>query len=264
MIDVQGVCFGYASRPVLRDVTFQVPRGGLMAVAGPNGVGKTTLVRLLAGLIKPQGGRIVIEGASVGSYTARQLARKVAVVRQDIIPSFAYTVYETVMMGRTCHFGPMGFESEADRRAVAEAMRWTELEGLEQRRLTQLSGGERQRVYIARALAQETPVMLLDEPTSNLDMRHGVRLFELLGRLQREQGKTIMTISHDLNLAARYCDAMLLLGGAGRYEYGSIAEVFRADKIGAAFGVEVMQGRLGEAQVILPVGGGRSSRADGG
>jgi len=254
MIEVHGASFHYPRQEVLRQITFNVPAGRFLAVAGPNGSGKTTLVRLLGGLLKPSAGRIVIDGAAMGSYNTRTLAQKIAVVRQDMIPSFAYTVYETVMMGRTCHFGPLGFETEEDRQLVLAAMRETEVEPLGSRRLTQISGGERQRVYLARALAQDTPVMLLDEPTSFLDLRHRVRLFDLLRRLESAQGKTIVAITHDLNLAAQYCDEMLLLGGPGHYEHGPVGEVFRAERIEACFGVKVIQGRLGGVDVILPMG----------
>ena len=254
MIEVRDVSFGYPRQEVLCGITFSAPAGRLLAVAGPNGSGKTTLVRLLGGLLKPDRGRIMIDAAPLNSYSPRTLARKVAVVRQDTIPSFAYSVLETVMMGRTCHFGPLGFETDDDRHRVSEAMRETETEALGSRRLTQISGGERQRVYIARALAQDTPIILLDEPTSFLDLRHRLRLFDLLRRLQRMQGKTIIAITHDLNLAAQYCDDMLLLGGAGRYKHGPVKEVFQTELIEAFFGVHVLQGHLSGMDFVLPVG----------
>ncbi|MBN1817744.1 MAG: ABC transporter ATP-binding protein [Sedimentisphaerales bacterium] len=253
MIEVKNVSFRYPPQEVLRDVTFRIAAGQFLAIAGPNGAGKTTLLQLLSGMLKPTRGSILIDGEPMSRYNPRRLAHKIAVVRQDVLPSFAYSVYETVLMGRTCHFGPMGFESEADRQAVQAAMEATETTCFASRRLTQLSGGERQRVYIARALAQDTPILLLDEPTSFLDMRHQVAVFDLLKDLQNRRGITILVITHNVNLAGQYCDQMLLLGPPGQYEIGSVSHIVTAAMMERFFGVKVLLGKMENINFLIPI-----------
>ncbi|MBN1124868.1 MAG: ABC transporter ATP-binding protein [Sedimentisphaerales bacterium] len=254
MIEVKNVSFRYPQQEVLRDITFRIAPGRFLAIAGPNGAGKTTLLRLLNGMLKPTKGGITIDGEPMSRYNPRRLAHKIAVVRQDVLPSFAYSVYETIIMGRTCHFGPMGFESEADQQAVQAAMEATETTQFASRRLTQLSGGERQRVYIARALAQDTPILLLDEPTSFLDMRHQVAVFDLLKGLQKQRGITIIAITHNLNLAGQYCEEMLLLGPPGQYTIGPVRNILTAATMERFFHVKILQGHIGDVNFLLPVG----------
>ena len=158
-VQLQDVTFGYRpTESVLRQVSLTVESGTFLAVVGPNGAGKSTLINLLAGLLKPRSGTISIDGANIQSYRQPQLAQKVAVVRQEFIPAFGFSVAETVMMARTPYFGQAGFERQADRAIVTEAMELTDTSPFAARPLASLSGGERQRVFIARALAQETKV----------------------------------------------------------------------------------------------------------
>jgi len=265
-IELNDVTFGYRpTEPVLRQVNVTVESGTFLAVAGPNGAGKSTLLNLLAGLHRPQSGTISIEGADVHSYHRQALARKLAIVRQEFVPAFGFSVTETVMMARTPYFGQLGFESQNDRRIVAEALDLTETTRFASRLLAELSGGERQRVFIARALAQETPILLLDEPTSFLDLKHQVGIYDLLRSIQRDKGTTIVAITHDINLAAQYCDLALLLrpcpgnapGAAGKSRHYHIAppsEVFTPKGIEEAFGVRVFSAPVGAVSVILPLG----------
>jgi iron complex transport system ATP-binding protein len=191
------------------------------------------------------------------------LARKLAVVRQEFVPAFGFSVAETVMMARTPHFGQLGFERQTDRRIVAEALEQTDTTRFAPRPLAELSGGERQRVFIARALAQETPILLLDEPTSFLDLKHQVGIYDLLKSIQRDKGATIIAITHDINLAAQYCDIALLLrpcpsksppAASGHYRVGRPGEVFTPQAIEEAFGVRVFSAPVGTEAVILPLG----------
>ncbi|MBN1360549.1 MAG: ABC transporter ATP-binding protein [Sedimentisphaerales bacterium] len=262
-LHVDNVTFAYEpARPVLQDVTFDVARGTFLAIVGPNGAGKSTLIGLLSGQLKPLSGEVRLGDASLRSFSARNLAQQVAVVRQEFVPAFGFSVSETVMMARTSHYNQLGFESAADRRLVAQALERTDTARFASRPLAQLSGGERQRVFIARALAQDTPILLLDEPTSFLDFRHQVATYDLLKSIQRDKGTTVAAVTHDINLAAQYCDQVLLLrpssdgpsGGPGLYRLGSTNEVFTPAELQRAFGVPVFSAPVGAERVFLPLG----------
>ncbi len=262
-IQLQNVTFDYHPGPlVLRQISLAVEDGTFLAVVGPNGAGKSTLINLLAGLLKPRSGTISIDGADLQSYRQAELARKVALVRQEFIPAFGFSVAETVMMARTPYFGQLGFERPGDRRIVAEAMELTDIGPFASRPLASLSGGERQRVFIARALAQDTPILLLDEPTSYLDLKHQVGIYDLLKSIQREKNRTIVAITHDLNLAAQYCDQALLLlpdthdaaGPSAHYRTGPAGEVLAPESIEKAFDIRVFSTVVGRERVILPLG----------
>jgi len=259
-MQLQDVTFGYQpAHPVLNRISLTVDSGTFLAVVGPNGAGKSTLINLLAGLVKPQSGTISIEGTNIHSYRKRELARKVAVVRQEFVPAFGFSVVETVTMARTPYYGQLGFESQADRRIVTEAMEVTDTAQFASRPLADLSGGERQRVFIARALAQDTPILLLDEPTSFLDLKHQVGIYDLLKSIQRANGRTIIAITHDINLAAQYCDQALLLQScvkrpAGQCRIGPPCEVLTPAGIEETFEVRVFSAPVGAESVILPLG----------
>ena len=282
VVAVHDLHFGYARGiEVLSGLSFEVEPGSFVAVAGPNGAGKSTLIGLLSGLLRPRSGRISIEGRVISSYSVAELAQQVAVVRQEAVPVFGFSVQETVMMGRTSRFGRWGFASPRDEHAVGEAMEATDSAAFAGRAVGSLSAGERQRVFIARALAQDTPILLLDEPTSFLDLRHQVGIYDLLKQAQRQSRKTIIAVTHDLNLACQYCEQALLLAGrdaagttplashagppAGnetpRYLSGAIEDVLRREDIERTFGVDVHVGRVGKGAFFLPMG--RSAK-DGG
>ena len=213
IIKVDNVGFWYTpQRSILKNLSFEVAPGTFLAIAGPNGVGKTTLLNLLCGLLSPNAGFIRVDSADIDSYSIKELAQKVAVVRQEFVPVFDFMVTEVVSMARTPYLGIFGFESNRDREIVNEAMEATDTTQFASRVLGSLSGGERQRVFIARALAQDTSILLLDEPTSFLDLKHQVGIYDLLKTAQLEKGKTVVAVTHDINLAAQYCDEILLLG----------------------------------------------------
>ena len=254
VIEVSHLSFSYARSKVLEDLSFEVGDGSFLAIAGPNGVGKSTLLGLLCGLLRMQRGSVKIAGRAIQSYGIEALAHEVAAVRQEFVPVFGYTVGETVLMARTPYYGRMGFESKADREIVTEALEATDTAAFVRRPLAQLSGGERQRVFIARALAQETGVLLLDEPTSLLDLKHQVGIYDLLKMMQLEKGKTIVVVTHDINLATQYADFALLLAGDGGYEAGRAREVLCAEQIEKVFGVRIFAGSVGQEKFFIPLG----------
>jgi iron complex transport system ATP-binding protein len=254
MIEVKGLGFSYTDRPLLSGLGFEVRQGSFLAVAGPNGAGKSTLVNLLWGALKPQSGTIHIDGRAIQDYSSAEVARKVSVVRQEFVPVFGYSVLETVLMARTPYYGAFGFETAEDRRIAAEALAATDTSELALRPLSEISGGERQRVFIARAMAQQTPIMLLDEPTSFLDLRHQVQVYDLLKKMQVEEGKTVIAITHDINLAGQYCDEVLLLAGNSAYFRGRPSEVFRPEIVEKVFGVRGFSGVVGAGSFFLPLG----------
>ena len=255
IIEVENLSFGYTPQStILKDISFEVTPGTSLAIAGPNGAGKSTLLNLLCGTLVPKSGTIRIDAAPVESYSTEALAGKVAVVRQEFVPVFGFSVIETVLMARTPYYGPMGFESKADKKIVAEALEMTDTIQFASRPLGSLSGGERQRVFIARALAQDTAILLLDEPTSFLDLKHQVGIYDLLKAAQLERDKTIVTVTHDINLAAQYCDKTLLLGADSNYHIGKTKDVFSPEQIEKVFGVRTFVGRVGQEKFFIPLG----------
>lgn len=255
IIEIENLNFAYARQAlVLKDLSLQVQTGSFLALAGPNGAGKTTLLNLICGLLKPQSGSITIAAKPIKAYTHKDLARQVAVVSQQFVPVFGFSVIETVMMARALHFDALGFESKSDRQKADEALEVTDTASFAARLLGRLSGGERQRVFIARALAQETPILLLDEPTSFLDLKHQVAIYDLLKKMQLEKGKTIVAATHDINLAAQYCDRILLLGGDGGYQVTAASEIFSDRRIENVFGVSGFAGTVGRQKFFLPLG----------
>lgn len=254
IVEVNNLSFAYTEQVILRNLNLTISKGTFLAIAGPNGAGKTTLLNLLCGLLKPKTGSIKIDSVEVNSYSNRKLARKIAVVRQEFVPVFDFTVEETVSMARTPYLGTFGFESQSDRTLVKEALQLTDTERFADRPIGHLSGGERQRVFIARALAQDTPILLLDEPTSFLDLKHQVDIYDLLKSAQLEKGKTIVAVTHDLNLTNQYCDDAMMLSCDGSYLVGNTSDVFSAAQIEKIFAVKTFAGQVGQKKFFIPMG----------
>jgi iron complex transport system ATP-binding protein len=208
----ESVSFGYGRRPVVRDVTLQITAGEMAGLLGPNGAGKSTLLRLGAGALRPQAGVVRLAGADIQRLPRREVARRLAVAPQEFVVQFAYTVRQIVELGRTPHhdlFG-LGLSHREDAQAVTLALAAAGVEHLADRVFNDLSGGERQRVLIALTLAQEAPILLLDEPTAHLDIRYQIETLDLLRRMNAERKLTVVAALHDLNLAARYFPRLLL------------------------------------------------------
>jgi iron complex transport system ATP-binding protein len=233
------VSFAYGRRAVLRDVTLAVARGAMLALAGPNGSGKSTLLALLAGTRRPRQGSIAVHGRAIESYERRALARLVAVVPQDTSVTFPYTVAEMVLMGRAPHRPLLGLEGVRDVAIAEQVMAETGILALAGRRITELSGGERQRVIVARALAQEPAVLLLDEPTTHLDIRHAIEILELVAAVNRTRQVTVVAVLHDLTSAALYFDRIVFLRGGELVADGPPRTTITAATIERVFAAEV-------------------------
>lgn len=238
MYRAEGVSFTYpgAREPALRGASLQVERGELYGIIGPNGSGKSTLLKLLLGAREPEAGSLLYDGRPPAAWSRRELARRVGVVPQHEETAFPLTVRELVAMGRYPHLGPWRPEGEADREAVREAMDRCDLEGLADRPVSTLSGGERQLARVARALAQRPRVLVLDEPTVSLDIRHEMEIFRLLRELVEGSEVTVVLVTHNLNAAARAADRLLLLESGSAAAEGPPAEVLTRETVERVYG----------------------------
>jgi len=240
IVKVADIDFRYKNIWALRDISFEIRRGEFLGVIGPNGSGKTTLIRVIDGIITPEKGGISVSGSAIRDMKRRDLARLVAVVPQDSAIIFPFRALEIVMMGRSPHLGMLRFEGESDFEIARRAMEMTDTASLADRSMDSLSGGERQRVLIARALAQEPDVVLLDEPTAFLDIKHQVDFFSLMKRLNRERGLTVFAVTHDINLAAAYCDRVMLLKEGRIHSVGAPGEVITELNIREVYETDVL------------------------
>lgn len=244
-LEMQHISVSFGKKAILHDISSVVEEGSMTAVMGPNGCGKTTLLRCVAGLLKPQSGVALVDGRSAQAYTARELARRVAFVRQQQSTDFDFTAEEIVLMGRNPYQSRMQGDTAEDRAMVERCMRQTGVWHLRQARPAAMSGGELQRVMIARALAQATPLLLMDEPVSNLDIAHQIELMRLLGEAD---GRTVLIVIHDMNLALRFCQRLLLLHD-GRLVYdGPTADGLTPENIARVYGVG---SHLADGRIVL-------------
>lgn len=260
ILEAQDLSAGYGNGFVIRDISLAVEPGEFVAVLGRNGSGKSTLIKALQNLLANVGGRVVCDGQEVFRMSPRRLAVKIAYVPQLAEPVFEYTVEEVVLMGRFARQGRLEKTSPADAGAIDEAMRLTDISGLASKRLAQLSGGERQRVFIARALAQDTPVLLLDEPSLHLDINYQVEIYGLLKGLQQERGKTVVAAEHNINLAAAHAERLLFLKDGEVAAEGPPRETVTAVNIREIFGADVdirQNSRTGLPEISLAAGEGR-------
>jgi iron complex transport system ATP-binding protein len=254
MLDVRGLGFSYgAGRFALEEVSFLAGHGEFVGLLGPNGSGKSTLVKLIMRLLAPSAGEILLEGRPVAALRLRDYARRVAYLPQESRAAFAFTALETVLMGRSPHLGAMGFESDDDYAKARAALERVDAARFADALLDELSGGERQRVVLARALAQEAALLVLDEPASFLDLKHQYELYRLLRDLSRQEGRTCLCVGHDLNVAAAYCDRLILLSRGRIAAIGRPAEVLTADLVRQVYDIdaEVTLRRDGRP-VVLP------------
>ena len=254
MLSVERVSKRYGQQVVLDHIQFQVEKGTFVGILGPNGCGKSTLIRLMAGLERPDAGQVLLEGRPVTDYARKQLARHVAGVAQGGLPPLPYTVYDVVMMGRFAYQKWLRGPSLDDEQLVERILEQTELTSLRSKPLMQLSGGERQRVAIAQAMAQQPRLLLLDEPTTYLDIGHQLALLNLIRRWQEECGLTVVAVLHDLNLAALYCQRLVLMQRGRIRRMGALHDVLTEPLIGEVYGttpVVLPHPRKGVPQVLL-------------
>ncbi len=244
LLDVQHITFGYNDKPLLYDVSLQVQRGEMVGLLGPNGSGKTTLLRLVSGLFSPHQGKVLLEGRTLHQWGRRGAAQRIAVVPQELHIPFAFTVEHMVSLGRTPFVKPfLGERTTHDQAIVEDALQAAGVAVFADRIFNELSGGERQRVMIAMALAQEPSLLLLDEPTSHLDIKYQIETLELVQHLNKERGVTVIAAMHDLNLASRYFPRLLLFQRGIVADAGP-AEVLEPDLLSRVYGVNVRVGIL--------------------
>jgi len=254
VLEIQNITFGYGKKPLLYNVSLQVRKGEMVGLLGPNGSGKTTLLRLISGLFHPQQGRVLLEGRDLQQWGRRGAAQRIAVVPQELHIPFAFTVEHMVSLGRTPFVKPfLGERTPHDQAIVEDALQAAGVVPFADRIFNELSGGERQRVMIAMALAQEPSLLLLDEPTSHLDIKYQIETLELVQRLNRERGVTVIAAMHDLNLASRYFSRLLLFQRGIVADAGP-AEVLEPGLLSRVYGVDVRVGILRGAKhlSVLP------------
>ncbi|MDD7732424.1 MAG: ABC transporter ATP-binding protein [Firmicutes bacterium] len=258
MVKVEGLTFHYARKEnILEDIHFTIGRGSFLAILGNNGVGKSTLLKCLNGILKPTQGQFHIEGRSVYSLTYRERARLMAFVSQNL-PETKMTVHDVVMMGRRpymkWHF------TGRDHEIIHQSLRRLQIENLKGRYLNQLSGGERQKVMLARALAQEPQVLLLDEPTSSLDIRNQYEVLRLVRNFCQSDGLTAIMVIHDINLALRFCDHFLLLQEGRVYDFGD-HHIITSKALGDIYGIQASLNEVGGKRFVLVESSPSSPRA---
>lgn len=239
MLDLKSLYVSYNGHDILVDVSLHVSSGEIVAVIGPNGAGKTTLVRAISGVLPPRSGKVQVDGLDLAKLSTVQRARYLAVVPQARQLPAAFTVHQTVLLGRTPYLSWLGRPSPADQLLVSQALEHTRLTHLAERRVGELSGGEQQRILLARALAQDTPVLLLDEPTTHLDLEHQSNFLNLVRTLTEQKNLAVLMVLHDLNLAGLYADRVALLVAGRVHTTGSPQEVLTPEHLTAVYNVPV-------------------------
>jgi len=237
---VKDLRFRYDENWVLDGLSFEVREGEILGIIGPNGSGKTTILRVLSRVLIPQEGEVHLQGKNLLALSQKEIAQIIGVVPQDTYFPFPFTVGEVVLMGRSPWLSNFGFESEKDLQIASQAMALTNTFSFSNRLIFELSGGERQRAIIARALAQKPQVMLLDEPTAHLDIGYQIEIYDLIKKLNAEKGLTLIIVAHDLNLASDYCDRLLLLDGGRIYKMGSPKEVITEENLSRIYQSKVL------------------------
>lgn len=237
IIELDRVTVMIRGRKILHDVSLSIGAGELVALIGPNGAGKSTLMRVMSGLLSPTQGAVRLDGRPLATFSERERAKVVAYVSQNPQIGFGFSVEEIVAMGRYAHRRRFGQLTQADREAIEAAMHQTGVTELRKRKITEVSGGERQRVFLSRAVAQQPGVLLLDEPTANLDIRYQLELMSLIRDLNEKHRLTVVMAVHDLDLALRYCQVLVAINMGRVAAYGRPRDVITPEKIREVFGV---------------------------
>jgi len=251
-VELTGVAVAYNGRPVVRDIDLQIPSGGWLALIGPNGAGKTTILRAIAGLLAHRG-RIAVDGEAVRDLSSKQIARRIAMVRQEPYMPAGMTVAQYVLLGRSAYFSYLGKERDSDRTVVARALERLSLLGFAERPLETLSGGERQRAAIARALAQDAPVLLVDEPTSALDVGRQQEVLDLIDSVRADRDLTVIAAMHELTLAGQYADRLAMVVDGRLVQCGAPEEVLTELAIAGTYRARVRIRAVGDAvRAVVP------------
>ncbi len=255
ILETRGLYAGYGGSPVVRGVELAVSEGEFVSILGPNGSGKSTLIRALQGLLKDTRGEVRLGGRSLAGMSRREIARLVAFVPQFFDLAFEFDVVEILTMGRYARQQRLAGLSAADREVVEDVLDMLEIRPLAEKKVAHLSGGERQRVFIGRALAQDTPLLFLDEPSSHLDINYGLEIFQLLERLQKERGKTILCAEHNINLVVPFSQKLVFLKDGRIVSQGAPQEMVTRDRIRDVFRADVdirenLHSRLPEVSLV--------------
>ncbi|MCF7635291.1 MAG: iron ABC transporter ATP-binding protein [Dehalococcoides mccartyi] len=250
-LDIQGIRFNYGSVPILKDVSLGIGKGEILSLAGPNGSGKTTLLRCINRILKPHTGTVMVDDNDLSQVGLKELAHFLGYVPQSAPTSFPLTVFDTVLLGRKPHVHWK--LSEKDKDLAFQVLERMDLECYALRLFNELSGGEKQKVLIARAICQEPQILVLDEPTSNLDLKHQLEVLSLISNLVKEQGLSAVMAVHDLNLASRYSSKIAMLKKGQIYAAGEPDEVLNTDSIREVYGVETEIGYSRGRPFIIPI-----------
>ena len=239
MLNINKLNFSYSDLPVLQDISFEIQPTEKVAIIGPNGSGKSTLIKLISGLLFPSEGEIKISGNLISEWDRKTMAQKMAYVPQSVDIKFSFSVYDVVAMGRFPHSENLIMHNLKSEEIILKAIKRMGLENLKSRNFSELSGGEKQRTVIASALAQQSDLLLLDEPTSALDFKHQQEIFMLLKDLCKQEGKTVLVVTHDINLASQFCDRLILINEGKIVSIGKPEDVLNFNVIQEVYGVKV-------------------------
>lgn len=250
-LKINNIMFSYASSAILKDICMELAPSEVLGIVGPNGSGKSTLIRCVDRILKPQKGSIVLDEKDICKMSRMEIARLLGYVPQSSAHTFPATVFDTVLMGRRPHLGWRS--SQGDTEKVWEALRLLQIEKFAMREFNEISGGEQQRVLMARALAQEADVLLLDEPTSSLDVRHQLEVMEIVRKLVDEKSLSAIVAIHDLNLAARYCDRIVMLKKGNIHIAGDPFSVLTTENVEAVYGIESFVSNDSDRPYIIPI-----------
>lgn len=252
LVSVAGLGFAYRKKPVLSDITFGVERGSLCGLLGPNASGKTTLLKCMNGILTPAEGEVRAAGRTVAGMSRQEIARLMAVVPQQINLVFSFTALQMVVMGRAARLGPLKLPSGKDLQEAGDALEDLGVGSLAERPFNELSGGERQLVLLARALFQDTPILLLDEPTSHLDFKNQYRIMDVVSDITKKKGLATIVTLHDPNLAARYCSQLAVLKDGRLHREGSLLKVFEQKTLEEVYGMEVVVEQTSRGPAVVP------------
>ena len=250
-LKVKNVEFSYASVPILKDICIELAASEMLGVVGPNGAGKSTLLRCIDRILKPQRGSILLDEREIKKMSMIELAKKLGYIPQSTFQVFPATVFDTVLLGRRPHVGWRS--GEKDRKKVLKALQMLNIEKFAMRDINELSGGQQQKVFIARALTQEPDVLLFDEPTSNLDIKHQLEVMEIIKSIVREKEISAIMAIHDLNLASRYADRIIMMNGGEIFSAGDSVSVLTPESIKRVYGVEAEVHNIHGRPYIVPI-----------